>query len=205
MPSSSNIPPACSSEGYEKLGHVAFLDFASMIKAAPALAKYQAWRIGLFDRVELREEREAARGAVVPHAAGRRQSDDDERDLCADPQAGARRRRVVREGRDQPAGRGDGDACSSGWAATMRLGDAVAADRDAGRPRDRGDDRERLARRVRHGRGNGDIVHTYRDLLRGSRSGAADARPSWSARTIRRRCSSCISGSRARGRASRTT
>ena len=31
-------------EGYEKLGHVAFLDFGSMIKAAPALAKYQAWR-----------------------------------------------------------------------------------------------------------------------------------------------------------------
>lgn len=31
-------------EGYEKLGHVAFLDFASMVKAAPALAKYQAWR-----------------------------------------------------------------------------------------------------------------------------------------------------------------
>ena len=31
-------------EGYLKLGHVAFLDFASMIKAAPALARYQAWR-----------------------------------------------------------------------------------------------------------------------------------------------------------------
>jgi phytoene desaturase len=31
-------------EGYEKLGHVAFLDFASMLKAAPALAQYQAWR-----------------------------------------------------------------------------------------------------------------------------------------------------------------
>ena len=31
-------------EGYEKLGQVAFLDFASMIRAAPALAKYQAWR-----------------------------------------------------------------------------------------------------------------------------------------------------------------
>ncbi len=31
-------------EGYEKLGSVAFLDFMSMIKAAPALAKYQAWR-----------------------------------------------------------------------------------------------------------------------------------------------------------------
>jgi phytoene desaturase len=31
-------------EGYRKLGHVAFLDFASMIKAAPELAKNQAWR-----------------------------------------------------------------------------------------------------------------------------------------------------------------
>ena len=31
-------------EGYVKLGHAAFLDFASMIKAAPALMKYQAWR-----------------------------------------------------------------------------------------------------------------------------------------------------------------
>lgn len=31
-------------EGYRKLGHVAFLDFASMLKAAPALARYQAWR-----------------------------------------------------------------------------------------------------------------------------------------------------------------
>ena len=31
-------------EGYLKLGHKAFLDFGSMIKAAPALARYQAWR-----------------------------------------------------------------------------------------------------------------------------------------------------------------
>jgi phytoene desaturase len=31
-------------EGYLKLGTSAFLDFASMIKAAPALMKYQAWR-----------------------------------------------------------------------------------------------------------------------------------------------------------------
>ena len=31
-------------EGYLKLGNVPFLDFASMIKAAPALAKHQAWR-----------------------------------------------------------------------------------------------------------------------------------------------------------------
>lgn len=31
-------------EGYVKLGHVAFLDFKSMIRAAPALMKHQAWR-----------------------------------------------------------------------------------------------------------------------------------------------------------------
>ncbi len=31
-------------EGYVKLGAVPFLDFKSMIKAAPALAKHQAWR-----------------------------------------------------------------------------------------------------------------------------------------------------------------
>lgn len=31
-------------EGYLKLGTVAFLDFKSMIRAAPALAKYEAWR-----------------------------------------------------------------------------------------------------------------------------------------------------------------
>ena len=31
-------------EGYVKLGAVAFLDFAAMIRAAPALMKYQAWR-----------------------------------------------------------------------------------------------------------------------------------------------------------------
>ena len=31
-------------EGYVKLGSVPFLDFASMLKAAPAMMKYQAWR-----------------------------------------------------------------------------------------------------------------------------------------------------------------
>ncbi|MGZ8998365.1 MAG: phytoene desaturase [Allosphingosinicella sp.] len=31
-------------EGYEKLGAVPFLDFASMLRAAPSLARYQAWR-----------------------------------------------------------------------------------------------------------------------------------------------------------------
>lgn len=31
-------------EGYERLGHEAFLDFRSMVKAAPQLMRYEAWR-----------------------------------------------------------------------------------------------------------------------------------------------------------------
>jgi phytoene desaturase len=31
-------------EGYRKLGHVAFLDFGAMLRAAPSLMRYQAWR-----------------------------------------------------------------------------------------------------------------------------------------------------------------
>src|SRR5262249_19156084 len=31
-------------EGYVRLGHVAFLDFTSMLRVAPALLRHQAWR-----------------------------------------------------------------------------------------------------------------------------------------------------------------
>ena len=44
MNASSIIRAGVYEEGYVKLGSAAFLDFASMIKAAPALMKYQAWR-----------------------------------------------------------------------------------------------------------------------------------------------------------------
>ena len=53
-------------EGYEKLGHVAFLDFASMIKAAPALAKYQAWR-SVYSIVSKFVESEKLRQALSFH------------------------------------------------------------------------------------------------------------------------------------------
>jgi lycopene beta-cyclase len=41
---SSNTPSGVYEEGYLKLGAVPFLDFTSMLRAAPALAKHQAWR-----------------------------------------------------------------------------------------------------------------------------------------------------------------
>ena len=53
-------------EGYRKLGSVAFLDFASMIKAAPALAKYQAWR-SVYSMVSRYIESEKLREAFSFH------------------------------------------------------------------------------------------------------------------------------------------
>lgn len=45
-------------EGYEKLGTVPFLDFKAMLRAAPALARYQAWR-SVYSKVSsfVRDER----------------------------------------------------------------------------------------------------------------------------------------------------
>ncbi|WP_225206287.1 phytoene desaturase [Novosphingobium huizhouense] len=53
-------------EGYVKLGAVPFLDFASMIKAAPALAKYQAWR-SVYSMVSKYIESEKLREAFSFH------------------------------------------------------------------------------------------------------------------------------------------
>jgi len=53
-------------EGYEKLGHVAFLDFTSMIKAAPALMKYQAWR-SVYSMVSTFVKNEKLREALSFH------------------------------------------------------------------------------------------------------------------------------------------
>jgi phytoene desaturase len=53
-------------EGYVKLGHVPFLDFKSMIKAAPALMKHQAWR-SVYSRVAGFVESEKLREALSFH------------------------------------------------------------------------------------------------------------------------------------------
>lgn len=53
-------------EGYVKLGTKAFLDFASMIKAAPALAKYQAWR-SVYSMVSSFVQNEKLREALSFH------------------------------------------------------------------------------------------------------------------------------------------
>ena len=54
-------------EGYEKLGHVAFLDFGSMVRAAPALMKYQAWR-SVYSMVSRYVKNEKLRQALSFHS-----------------------------------------------------------------------------------------------------------------------------------------
>ncbi|GAA4774623.1 phytoene desaturase [Stakelama sediminis] len=53
-------------EGYQKLGHVAFLDFRSMIKAAPALIKNDAWK-SVYAKVSKFVKHEKLRQALSFH------------------------------------------------------------------------------------------------------------------------------------------
>ncbi len=156
-------------EGYEKLGHVAFLDFGSMIKAAPALAKYQAWR-SVYSIVSSYVKSEKLREALSFHTllvGGNPMTTSAiyalihklERDGGVWFARGGTNRLVAalvtqfeRLGGvlrlDDPVtsietlgDRATGVTCASGWSAQA---DAVAA--------------------------NSDIMHTYRDLLATSRS-----------------------------------
>lgn len=54
-------------EGYRKLGAVPFLDFASMLKAAPSLMRYQAWR-SVYSVVSSYIENEKLREAFSFHS-----------------------------------------------------------------------------------------------------------------------------------------
>ncbi len=157
-------------EGYEKLGHVAFLDFGSMVKAAPALAKYQAWR-SVYSIVSGFVKSEKLREALSFHTllvGGNPMTTSAiyalihklERDGGVWFARGGTNRLVAalvtqfeRLGGvlrlDDPVtsietlgDRATGVVCASGWSAQA---DAVAA--------------------------NSDIMHTYRDLLATSRSG----------------------------------
>ena len=156
-------------EGYEKLGHVAFLDFASMIKAAPALAKYQAWR-SVYSMVSSFVQSEKLREALSFHTllvGGNPMTTSAiyalihklERDGGVWFAKGGTNRLVA--GMVQQFERIGG---------TLRLGDPVAAietlgDRATGVVTESGWRGEADAVAC-----NSDIMHSYRDLLSGSRS-----------------------------------
>ncbi|WBH17931.1 phytoene desaturase [Sphingomonas radiodurans] len=161
-------------EGYQKLGHVAFLDFASMIKAAPALAKYQAWR-SVYSMVSSFVKSEKLREALSFHTLL----------VGGNPfTASAIYALIHKLERDGGVwfAHGGTNKLIRGMVAlferlggTLRLNDPVAEIETLG-------DRVTAVRTASGWRqeadmvaSNGDIVHTYRDLLSGSTSARRSA------------------------------
>ena len=157
-------------EGYEKLGHVAFLDFKSMLSAAPSLAKYQAWR-SVYAMVSTFVKNEKLRQALSFHTllvGGNPMTTSAiyalihklERDGGVWFAQGGTNRLVAGMVRhferlggvvrlSAPVASIDtlGDRATG---VTLQSGETIAADAVVS---------------------NGDLVHTYRTLLKGSRSG----------------------------------
>ena len=162
-------------QGYVKLGAVAFLDFASMIRAAPALMKYRAWR-SVYSIVSSYVEDERLRQALSFHTLL----------VGGNPMTTsaiyALIHTIEKDGGVWFA-RGGTNALVSGMVrlferlgGTLRLGDPVAriettADRATGVTTRSGwcGDAEMVAC-------NGDLMHSYRDLLAGHPRGANAAR-----------------------------
>jgi len=161
-------------QGYVKLGAVAFLDFASMIRAAPALMKYQAWR-SVYSIVSSYVEDERLRQALSFHTLL----------VGGNPMTTSAIYALIHTIEKQGGvwfARGGTNTLVSGMVrlferlgGTLRLGDPVTriettADRATGVTTRSGwcGDAEMVAC-------NGDLMHSYRDLLAGHRRGAKAA------------------------------
>ena len=155
--------------GYLKLGHVAFLDFMSMVRAAPSLIRHQAWR-SVYSVVASYVKNEKLRQALSFHTLL----------VGGNPMTAsaiyALIHKLERDGGVWWA-EGGTNRLVSGMVAlferlggVMRLGDPVTAidtlgDRVTGVRTKSGAVLEADAVAS-----NADIVHSYRDLLKGSRS-----------------------------------
>lgn len=156
-------------EGYVKLGHVAFLDFQSMLRAAPALMKHQAWR-SVYSIVASYVKNEKLRQALSFHTLL----------VGGNPMATssiyALIHKLERDGGVWFA-KGGTNQLVAGMVrhferlgGVLRLSDPVTAidtlgDRVTGVRTASG-----FAMEVDAVASNADIVHSYRDLLKGSRS-----------------------------------
>jgi phytoene desaturase len=170
-------------EGYEKLGTTAFLDFGQMVKAAPALMRYQAWR-SVYSIVSSYVKNEKLRQALSFHTLL----------VGGNPFTTSAIYALIHK-LEKDGGvwfaKGGTNRLVAGMVAlferlggTIRLGDPVTSietlgDRVTGVTTQSGwrDEAEAVA-------SNGDVMHTYRDLLKGSRSAQRTVRSlekkSWS-------------------------
>ena len=170
-------------EGYEKLGTTAFLDFGQMVKAAPALMRYQAWR-SVYSIVSSYVKNEKLRQALSFHTLL----------VGGNPFTTSSIYALIHK-LEKDGGvwfaKGGTNRLVAGMVAllerlggTIRLGDPVASietlgDRVTGVTTHSGwhGEAEAIA-------SNGDVMHTYRDLLSGSRSAQRTVRglekKSWS-------------------------
>lgn len=170
-------------EGYVKLGAVAFLDFASMVRAAPALMKYRAWR-SVYGVVSSYVKDERLRQALSFHTLL----------VGGNPMTTSAIYALIHTIEKQGGvwfARGGTNALVSGMArlferlgGTLRLGDPVAridtvGDRATGV----------TTRSGWHGEAdmvaaNADLMHSYRDLLgdhpRGNKVAMGLSRKRWS-------------------------
>lgn len=170
-------------EGYEKLGTTAFLDFGTMVKAAPALMKYQAWR-SVYSIVSSYVKNEKLRQALSFHTLL----------VGGNPFTTSSIYALIHK-LEKDGGvwfaRGGTNRLVAGMVAlferlggVLRLGDPVTAidtlgDRATGVTTASGWHGEADAVAT-----NADVMHSYRDLLKGSRSAqrmvARLAKKSWS-------------------------
>ncbi|MET1755206.1 phytoene desaturase [Novosphingobium sp. RD2P27] len=157
-------------EGYVKLGHQPFLDFASMVKAAPALARYQAWR-SVYSMVSHFIKDERLRQALSFHTLL----------VGGNPMTTSAIYALIHK-LEKDGGvwwaKGGTNQLAKAMAkhfqrlgGTVRLSDKVVQIHTVG---DRATEVETASgwrERFDAVASNGDIMHTYRDLLSGSRRG----------------------------------
>ncbi|MBX7459650.1 phytoene desaturase [Qipengyuania huizhouensis] len=162
-------------EGYVKLGHVPFLDFKSMIKAAPALAKKQAWR-SVYSMVASYVENEKLREALSFHTllvGGNPMKTSSiyalihklEKDGGVWWAKGGTNRLIAAMVRHLERIGG-----------TVRIGDPVVQIHTLGNHASEVETQSGYKERFDAVASNADIMHSYRDLLAGTKRGASYAK-----------------------------
>ncbi|MBT0668377.1 phytoene desaturase [Novosphingobium profundi] len=162
-------------EGYVKLGHESFLDFSKMIKAAPALARYQAWR-SVYSMVSSFVKDEHLRQALSFHTLL----------VGGNPMSTSAIYALIHK-LEKDGGvwwaKGGTNRLVAGMVAlferiggTMRLGDKVVQVHTVGDMATEVECASGWRERFDAVASNGDIMHTYRDLLSDNRRGAQMAK-----------------------------